>query len=177
MLSGLKEAWGEAIGLVVMSLIFAYQHLVVSTAGQIPIPLFVLSLLDPGLLLGWAYLRTGSLWLPIGIHSMWNLVQDDLLNLPGRTSLETIFGMQTHLQGPLWLVGSAYGIETGLLSMVPLAIGFAGVCLWTRNRKPVTHEGLPNVGSRGPAGLRPPEGMRPEDRGSQSRASRPFSRR
>lgn len=140
MLSGLKEAWGKTIGLAVMSVIFAAQHLVVSTARQIPIPLFILSLVGPGLLLGWTYLRTGSLWLPIGIHLMWNLVQDDLLNLPGRTDPETIFGIQTQLQGPRWLVGSTYGIETGLLSIVPLVIGFAGVWLWTRNRKPVEKE-------------------------------------
>ena len=137
MLSGFKEAWGETIGLAVMSVIFAAQHLVVRTAQETPMALFIVSLIGPGLLLGWAYLRTGSLWLPLGIHFMWNLAQDDFLNLPGRTGLESIFGMQTRSRGPQWLVGSAYGIETGLLSIVPLGIGFLGVWLWTHKHKPV----------------------------------------
>jgi membrane protease YdiL (CAAX protease family) len=134
MLSGLKEAWGKGVGLVVMSVIFAAMHLFVSTAQQTPVPLFVLALVGPGLVLGWAYLRTGSLWLPIGLHFGWNLAQDDLFNLVGRHNLESIFGAQTQLRGPSWLVGTAFGIETGALSLVSLGIMFSGVWLWTRKR-------------------------------------------
>jgi len=36
-----------------------------------------------GMLLGLIYLRTGSLWLPVGIHFAWNFVENDLLNLTG----------------------------------------------------------------------------------------------
>jgi membrane protease YdiL (CAAX protease family) len=144
LLSGLKEAWGKTVGLAVMSVIFAAMHLVVHTAKQTSIPLFILSLIGPGLLLGWAYLRTGSLWLPIGLHFMWNLVQDDLLNLPGRTELDSLFGLSTQLQGPSWLVGSAFGIETGLLSILPLGICIAGVWLWTLHQKP--DQNIQNIG-------------------------------
>ena len=70
---------------------------------------------------------------------MWNLVQDDLLNFPGRAGLDSLFGLQNQLYGPSWLVGSAFGIETGLLSLVPLGICFGGVWLWTHKRKSNRH--------------------------------------
>ena len=49
LLSGLKEAWGKTIGLAVVSVIFAAMHLGVGTAEQTPVPLFILSLVRPGL--------------------------------------------------------------------------------------------------------------------------------
>jgi membrane protease YdiL (CAAX protease family) len=137
LLTGLKEVWGRWVGLIVTAVIFAGIHLPVSGAEKTPVPLFILALMGPGLLLGWAYLRTGSLWLAIGIHFTWNLVQGELLNLPANTSNPNIFGAQTQLQGPAWLVGTEYGVEVGVLSLVVLGIVFAGVWLWTRHRQPI----------------------------------------
>jgi membrane protease YdiL (CAAX protease family) len=131
-LTGLKEAWGQWTGLIVMAAVFAAMHLFVGGAEKTPLPLFILALMGPGLLLGWAYLRSGSLWLAIGIHFAWNLVQGELLNLPGNTNSPHVFGARTQLQGPTWLVGTEYGIEVGLLSVVVLGIVFAGVWLWTK---------------------------------------------
>ena len=135
LLSGLKRAWGQWVALAVMSVVFAAIHLPVSGAEKTPVPLFTLALVGPGLLLGWAYLRTGSLWLAIGIHFTWNLVQGELLNLPGSTTNPHIFGAQTRLEGPTWLVGTEYGIEVGVLSVVVLGIVLAGIWLWTRSRQ------------------------------------------
>lgn len=134
LLTGLKEAWGDRIGMLIMGVIFASLHLVVSSAAETSTLLFILALALPGLLLGWAYLRTGSLWLPIGIHFTWNLVQGELLNLPGNTSNPNIWGAQTRLTGPAWLVGTEYGVEVGLLGCVPLVIVFIGVWLWTLHK-------------------------------------------
>ena len=117
-----------------VSVIFASMHLFVSTSQQTSLPLFVLALVGPGLVLGWAYLRSGSLWLPIGLHFGWNLAKGDLFNLVGGQNLDSIFGAQTQLQGPSWLVGTAFGIETGALSLVSLGITLGGVWLWTRKR-------------------------------------------
>lgn len=128
---GLREGWKPIPALLVTALIFAALHLFVATAGATPWPLFILALLAPSLMLGWVYLKSGSLWLPLGLHFAWNLVQTDLLNLVGDGRLHG-FGAITTLDGPAWLLGTDYGIEVGLLMLLPLLINLGGAWLWLR---------------------------------------------
>lgn len=86
----------------------------------------------PGLMLGWAYLRAGSLWLPIGVHFAWNLFQGDVLNLTGDEAGTTLFGLITRQQGPTWFVGTSYGIEVGVAGLLGLLLVVLGVWIWTR---------------------------------------------
>jgi membrane protease YdiL (CAAX protease family) len=131
LLTGLTKAWGPWIGLAIMAIVFAAQHLLVTGAEQTYWLLFVAMLALPGLLLGWSYLRTRALWLPIGIHFAWNLFQDDLLNLHGR-GVPSLVGAVTRQQGPAWFVGTTYGIEVGLAGILAAVVVWMGVWLWTR---------------------------------------------
>jgi hypothetical protein len=133
LLNGLTKAWGPARGIVATSVMFALPHLLNSSARETALPLFLVAITGPSLLLGWAYLRAGSLWLPVGIHFAWNFVQNGLLNLPGRTG-PNVFGAQARLTGAPWLVGTSYGVEVGLLSLIPLGIVAPGVYIWLRYR-------------------------------------------
>jgi membrane protease YdiL (CAAX protease family) len=134
LLAGLARAWGRWAGLAIMAVIFAAQHLVVTGAKETYSLLFVALLALPGLLLGWSYLKTGALWLPIGVHLAWNLLQDDLLNLHGR-GVPSLVGAVTSQQGPEWFVGTTYGIEVGLAGILAVVLVWAGVWLWTRSRR------------------------------------------
>jgi hypothetical protein len=78
-------------------------------------------------MLALAYLRSGSLWLPIGIHFGWNLMQDEIFNLHGR-GVSQLIGAITIQHGPPWVVGTAYGIEVGLLGIVLACL----ICLAVR---------------------------------------------
>ncbi|MGD0222032.1 MAG: type II CAAX endopeptidase family protein [Terriglobia bacterium] len=62
-----------------------------------------------------AYLRTRSLWMPIGIHFTWNFLLGFLLGLPvsGLTIPASVFAAR--VRGPVWLTGGEYGPEGGLL--------------------------------------------------------------
>jgi membrane protease YdiL (CAAX protease family) len=64
-LQGLANRWGFAPALVLSSAVFAALHL----APALLLPVFV-----TGLLLGFLYLRTGSLWPCIAVHAAQNLV-------------------------------------------------------------------------------------------------------
>jgi hypothetical protein len=79
-----------------------------------------------------AYLRTRSLWLPVGMHFTWNYVQGFVFGLPvsGYAFPHSLLKVQVH--DAAWLTGSAYGPEGGLLSTV--AIVGAGVCLFLSPR-------------------------------------------
>jgi membrane protease YdiL (CAAX protease family) len=130
LLSGLARAWGQWVGLAIMAVVFAALHLLATGAEETYWLLFVGLLALPGLLLGWAYLKSGSLWLPIGMHVAWNLFQDDLLNLHGR-GVPSLVGAVTRQQGPEWFVGTTYGIEVGLAGILAVVLVWAGVWLWT----------------------------------------------
>lgn len=68
-----------------------------------------------GVLLGYAYLRTGALWLPIGLHFGWNLALPLFgANLSGFTMVVTGYGLRWKT-GDLWS-GGAYGPEGSLLT-------------------------------------------------------------
>ena len=133
-LTGLKRAWGPVVGLLVMSIPFGASHLLVTGASETNWALFTLMLALPGMLLGWAYLRTGSLWLPMGIHFTWNFLQADVFNLTGEPS-QNLVGFLTQKSGPDWFMGTSYGIEVGLAGLVALSVVGVGVWLWTRPSK------------------------------------------
>lgn len=68
-----------------------------------------------GVLLGYAYLRTRALWLPIGLHFGWNLALPLLgVNLSGFTMGLTGYELRWRT-GPL-LSGGSYGLEGGLFT-------------------------------------------------------------
>jgi len=75
-----------------------------------------------GLLLALAYFRTASLWLPVGLHTTWNLFM-------GWVYAATVSGEQlpgapfvTSASGPEWLTGGSFGPEASLLAFVAMAL-------------------------------------------------------
>jgi hypothetical protein len=133
LLVGLKRAWGNGVGLTLMAVLFGLPHLLVTGAAETHWLLFTFLLALPGVMLGWAYLRSGNLWLPIGIHFAWNLFQGDILNLTGDPSGTTLFGLITEQHGPAWFVGTSYGIEVGVAGLLGLLVIVVGIWLWTSN--------------------------------------------
>jgi membrane protease YdiL (CAAX protease family) len=84
-----------------------------------------------GILLGFAFLRSHDLWLPIGMHFGWNAVMPLFgVNLSGLTIEVTRYFYQWDLS-PLWS-GGAYGPEGGLLTTI-----FAIVLFFVLFRMPV----------------------------------------
>jgi membrane protease YdiL (CAAX protease family) len=77
-----------------------------------------------GVVLGYAVIRSGDLWLPIGLHFGWNWVLPLLgVNLSGFTMSVTGYSMHWKIGG-LWS-GGEYGPEGGLLtSAIVVALFF-----------------------------------------------------
>ena len=69
-----------------------------------------------GVTLAVAYLRTRSLWLPVGIHVAWNLVQGFVLGLPVSGIVLPQSLLHSQVRGPDWLTGGKYGPEGGLFA-------------------------------------------------------------
>jgi len=133
LLTGLQAAWGRGKALVIMLLVFGLVHLpAYSEQGMQPLALiYALGLAAAiGAALGLIYLRTGSLWMPIGIHLAWNLVENDVLNLPADLGNPNLIGALTRLQGPFALAGNTGNAL--VLDTLAFVILCAAVWLWLR---------------------------------------------
>ena len=89
-----------------------------------------------GLLFGTAYVLTGELALPIGLHFAWDYIQGFGF---GVVSTGAQYGAVLQLAptgdgGERW-TGLPYGIEAGISGTVAMIIGFVLIGAWTRNRR------------------------------------------
>jgi membrane protease YdiL (CAAX protease family) len=83
-----------------------------------------------GVYLGAAYLWTRRLWLPIAVHTAWNLFEGPVFGFPvsGIRMPASILHTETH--GPELWTGGAFGPEAGLLLALALAAHLA-LLAWT----------------------------------------------
>lgn len=71
-----------------------------------------------------AYLKTRTLWLPFGLHFMWNWMQGSFfgIEVSGTTDISTAPFLTEIDRGPVWLTGGNYGIEGGIGCTISLII-------------------------------------------------------
>jgi hypothetical protein len=76
-----------------------------------------------GLWLAAGYLRTRSLWFPLGLHWSWNWALGWFFGLPisGLSFVSHPLLKGTDL-GPVWLTGGSYGLEGGVAATIVLVI-------------------------------------------------------
>lgn len=109
------------VAVIPSSVLFAYVHL---DNPNVAWGFTFINTTLAGFWLAVAYLRTRSLWFPLGLHWAWNWAMGALLGLPvsGITSLTRAPLFRATDTGPAWLTGGAYGIEGGAACTVALII-------------------------------------------------------
>lgn len=120
-LQTLTRARLAVLGVLLTSVPFAAVHLDnPNSTGAFP---FINTALA-GIWLAVAYLRTRTLWFPLGVHWAWNWALGSLFGLPvsGINDLAPHPLLRGVDSGPAWLTGGSYGIEGGLACTVALII-------------------------------------------------------
>jgi membrane protease YdiL (CAAX protease family) len=109
------------VAVIPSSVLFAYVHL---DNPNVAWGFTFVNTTLAGFWLAVAYLRTRSLWFPLGLHWAWNWAMGALLGLPvsGITSLTRAPLFRATDTGPAWLTGGAYGIEGGVACTLALII-------------------------------------------------------
>ena len=123
--SGINLFWG----VVISSAIFGLLHLSNPNATWVS----AAGIFFAGLFLALGYLRTGQLWLSIGLHIGWNFFEGVVFGFP--VSGLAIYPLtRISVSGPELWTGGAFGPEAGLIVLPAIAIGALLIYLYSRIR-------------------------------------------
>lgn len=111
----INRRWNIWAALVISALIFGGLHIFNDNAtlwSSIAIAI------EAGSLLGAAYAYSKNIWLPIGIHWIWNYTQGNILGFPvsGEDNVTSI--ITPEISGPQWPTGGSFGAEASVISAV-----------------------------------------------------------
>ena len=144
LVSGLNLFWG----VVISSLYFGVDHLSnpnstwMSAAGIFIIALFFVC----------GYLRTGQLWLPIGLHFGWNFFQNAVFGFPV-SGFDRPGLFHTTISGPELWTGGAFGPEAGLIILPICVPGALLIHQFTKRREHVADPDIDQRPTQQPAHL------------------------
>lgn len=149
------------LGMILTSLVFAYIHRnnPNNPQGFVPFTYIGLGFINlpfinttlAGVWLAAGYLRTRSLWFPLGLHWSWNWTMGSLLGLPvsGIEDLSHAPLLRATVSGPPWLTGGAYGVEGGLACTLALLV--STIFIWRTPFLSATPEMLSLTDKENPA--------------------------
>jgi membrane protease YdiL (CAAX protease family) len=121
-LSRANLAW---VAIAITSLFFASAHLNNENASYVS----TLNTALAGIWFGIAYLKTRTLWFPIGLHLAWNWTQGAILGIPvsGITKLTTAPLFEVSNFGANQITGGNYGIEGGIACTIALILSMFAI--------------------------------------------------
>ena len=119
-LQTLARARLASTGVLLTCALFGFVHL----ANPNAVPGFtMLNTALAGVWLGVAYLRTRSLWFPLGVHWGWNWALGWFFGLPiSGAKLVSHPLIEARDNGPFWLTGGSYGLEGGLAGTIAMLL-------------------------------------------------------
>lgn len=77
-----------------------------------------------GIWLSVAFLKTRSLWFPLGVHWSWNWLMGSVFGIPvsGITTISPAPLLKVSISEPFWLSGGSYGVEGGIACGIAILI-------------------------------------------------------
>ncbi len=124
--SGTSTGWGWLIS----SVVFGILHVSNPNATWMAVTGIFLA----GLFLGYGFVASRQLWLPIGLHTGWNFFEGVVFGFPV-SGLAFYALPRTAVSGPAVWTGGDFGPEAGMVSILALAVGFVLVRLYTRAQR------------------------------------------
>ena len=111
----IEDMAGSWIAIAASSFVFGFLHLA-NTGGTLAGAISIT--IEAGLLLAAAYLVTRRLWLAIGYHMSWNYTQSALFSGIVSGDVTDPGLLRTTIQGPSFLTGGSFGMESSLVALV-----------------------------------------------------------
>lgn len=137
-LSNLMVSFNKYISLGISSALFAFMHI-----ANPNLDIFgMLGLFFAGLLMGYGYIVTGNLWLPIALHFSWNFFQSFLgFNVSGHDFYSYV--ITTFSKENAWN-GGYFGFEGSVLSLIFQSVAIVVFYYILRERRSANAGNPPN---------------------------------
>jgi membrane protease YdiL (CAAX protease family) len=137
----LVEGAGPWVGQLVFAALFALMHWGNPGMHGATKAWATVNIALAAILLGFCYLRTRSLALPIGVHLGWNWAQGSLLGfgVSGTTDIKGAWTPVFHGR-PEWLTGGAFGLEASVICTLVCGAAILGLWLWRGRENPPAEE-------------------------------------
>ena len=132
----LVDGLGATAALLLMAVLFAVAHWDNPGMEGATLAWATLDTALGAILLGLAYLRSGSLALPIGIHFGWNWVQGNVLGFDVSGFGQAGWLSPELLGKPQWLSGGAFGPEASVFAVVVDTVAIALLWRWNGRAQP-----------------------------------------
>ncbi len=116
------------------SALFGYYHLNNPNATLVS----TINIAIVGAFFGLAYIMTGELAIPIGVHISWNFFQGNVFGFPVsglKIPADVVTFIKVEQLGPETWTGNAFGPEGGLIGTIAIILGFIFTYIWIRFRK------------------------------------------
>ena len=126
MIAGIGLMWS----IILTSFIFAFGHSFNPDASILSI--LILAIITPQLI--YAYLKTGQLWLPIGLHLGWNFFQASIFGFAASGQVSPSLISQTPV-GADWLSGGKFGAEGSILILPFTLFSFFLIHYWVKKSR------------------------------------------
>jgi membrane protease YdiL (CAAX protease family) len=124
---------GEGIGLVwavvVSCILYGLMHM--PNPNSTLLSGVIIAILGFLRIFGW--LRTGQLWLSIGMHAGWNFFQGPILGF-SVSGLDSESLIKHTISGPNWMTGGSFGPEAGIVVVPVVLLALMVMFLWTAKR-------------------------------------------
>jgi len=129
-LQNLGEGIGIVWAVVVSCLLYGLMHMINPNSTMLSGLLIAMI----GFLRIWGWLRTGQLWLSMGMHAGWNFFQGPIFGFSiSGYSTESL--VKHSLSGPDWVTGGSFGPEAGIVVVPVVLLGLLVMVLWTSKRE------------------------------------------
>jgi membrane protease YdiL (CAAX protease family) len=135
LLPNLARVVGRTGAVGLSAVLFWAYHLTAPYAAE---PLNAVGLVLLGVLFGLCYLATGSLWLPISLHTAYDFVYVGVFRTPPPNNLPGILSREFH--SPYWVIGDAE--RTGVAGVVFLTLVVVAFYWWLYRPARLAEEGL-----------------------------------
>jgi hypothetical protein len=132
-LQELMSKFSTSASVVVSSLMFTALH-GQALVGSDMAAVGALNIFLASVLMSLAYLVTRTLWLPIGIHAGWNVMQGPVLGINVSGNDFSSGWQPVTLSGPEVMTGGSFGLEASVLGLIGPTLGIAMMWLFSRRR-------------------------------------------